>query len=86
LDRVPGRLPNTVSRLIQMAAALVGGSEKVMEHMKCSQADFLEYCDGRKEPTWTEFDRLIELIVREQHIMIAKNKALLAAYKAKRNE
>ena len=34
--------------------------------MKCSNADFLEYCAGQKEPTPAELDRLIGLIVREQ--------------------
>jgi hypothetical protein len=50
--------------------------------MKCSNADFLEYCAGHKEPTLAELERLIGLIVREQTKLIATNRALLAKMQA----
>ena len=86
MDRDPPKLPNTSSRLIAMAVSLVGDSRKLMEHMHCSEADFLAYCDGRKEPTWPELDRLITLIVREQGKIIAHNRDLLAAQRARREQ
>jgi hypothetical protein len=75
---VPDRLSNTTSRLIALAVSLVGSPDAVKATMKCSDADFLAYCDGRKEPSWPELDRLIDLIVREQGNIIAKNRDLLA--------
>jgi hypothetical protein len=59
MDRVPGRLPNTSSRLIAMAVSLVGEAQSVMLEMKCSREDFLDYCAARKEPPAEELDRLI---------------------------
>ena len=55
MDRGPGKLPNTTSRLIAMAVSLVG-----------------------KESPLDVFDRLVNLIIREQGKLIAKNKELLA--------
>lgn len=80
MDRIPitANLPDTSSRLIAMAVSLVGEVQAVVREMKCSSADFLEYCAGRKEPPWHELDRLIQLIVREQGNLIAKNRELLA--------
>lgn len=77
MDRAPSNLPNTASRLIAIAVSLVGDSRRVMEQMRCSEADFQLYCAGEKEPEWSEFDRLIGLIVREQGIVIAKNRELM---------
>jgi hypothetical protein len=68
-----------------MAGSLVGSAHKVMAAMKCSEADFHEYCNGEKEPTWPELDRLIGLIIREQGNLIAKNRELLAAARQKHN-
>ena len=82
MDRAPPKLPNTSSRLISMAVSLVGEVKSVALEMKCSNADFLEYCAGRKEPPFDEFDRLISLIVREQGRMISKNRQLLADIRA----
>jgi hypothetical protein len=66
LERVPPHLPNTCSRLIAMAVSFVGEAQSVALEMQCSNADFLEYCSGQKEPTATELERLIGLIIREQ--------------------
>jgi hypothetical protein len=84
VDRAPPKLPNTASRLIAMAVSLVGESTKVMIAMRCSEADFHEYSDGRKEPSWPELDKLITLIVREQGIIIAKNRVVLDALRSKK--
>jgi hypothetical protein len=78
LERVAPNLPNTCSRLIAMAVSLVGEAQSVALEMKCSNADFLEYCAGQKEPTMAEFDHLIGLIIREQTKLIAANRELLA--------
>src|SRR5688572_2609845 len=82
LERVPPNLPNTCSRLIAMAVSFVGEAQSVALEMKCSNADFLEYCAGQKEPTMAEFDRLIGLIIREQTKLIATNRELLAKMRA----
>jgi hypothetical protein len=82
LERVPPNLPNTCSRLIAMAVSFVGEAQSVALEMKCSNADFLEYCAGQKEPTLAELDRLIGLIVREQTKLIATNRELLAKMRA----
>ena len=66
MEHVPPNLPNTCTRLISMAVSLVGEAQSVALEMKCSNADFLEYCAGQKEPTVAELDRLIGLIMREQ--------------------
>ena len=79
---MPPNLPNTSSRLIAMAVSLVGEVQSVALEMKCSNADFLEYCAGRKEPPLDELDRLISLIVREQGRLISKNRQLLADIRA----
>ena len=68
-----------------MAVSLVGESRRVMEQMRCSEADFQLYCAGEKEPEWSEFDRLIALIVYEQGIIIAKNRELLNKLRDRRN-
>jgi hypothetical protein len=78
MDRAPGKLPNTDSRLIAIAVSLVGDSKKVMDQMRCSEADFREYCENRKELPWPELDRLISLIIDEQGKAIATHRALLA--------
>ena len=66
MERVAQNLPNTCSRLLAMAVSFVGEAQSVALEMKCSNADFLEYCAGQKEPTMAELDRLIGLIIREQ--------------------
>jgi hypothetical protein len=83
VDRVPSKLPNTASRLIAMAASLVGSAHAVMEIMKCSEADFREYCDGRRELPFPELDRLITLIIREQGNIVAGNRQLLSEIRDK---
>jgi hypothetical protein len=84
VDRVPGKLPNTSSRLIAMAVSLVGEAQSVMLEMKCSREDFLDYCAAQKEPPGEELDRLLKLIIREQGNLIAKNRELIATMRAKR--
>ena len=83
MERIAGKLPNTSSRLIAMAASLVGSAAAVMVAMQCKHADFPEYAAGRKEPTWPELDRLITLIVREQGKIIAKNREVIAERRAR---
>jgi hypothetical protein len=84
MDRIAGKLPNTTSRLIAMAASMVGSVDGVMAVMKCTEAEFLEYLDGQKEPSWMELDRLVFLIITEQRKLMDKNRELLAAYRAKK--
>jgi hypothetical protein len=84
MDRVPENLPNTTSRLIAMAASLVGSVNEVMVVMKSTEADFIEYCAGRKEPPWPELDRLIFLIITEQKKLMETNRALLDALHARK--
>jgi hypothetical protein len=84
MDRIPGKLPNTASRLIAMAASMLGSVEEVMAVMKSTEADFIEYCAGRKEPRWDELDRLIFLIVAEQQKLMVKNRQLLDAHREKK--
>ena len=82
MESVPPNLPNTCSRLIAMAVSFVGEAQSVALEMKCSNADFLEYCAGLKEPTLAELDRLIGLIVSEQAKLIAQNREFLAQTRA----
>jgi len=82
-DRAQPKLPNTTSRLIAVAVSLVGEAQSVMLEMKCSHADFREYCFGLREPSAEEFDRLVELIVVEQRKMIEQNRELLAQARAR---
>jgi hypothetical protein len=65
-----------------MAVSFVGEAQSVALEMKCSNADFLDYCAGQKEPTLTELDCLIGLIIREQAKLMAKNGELLAKMQA----
>ena len=60
-----------------MAASLTGEPELVKKAMCCSDADFLDYCEGAKDPAWPEMDRLITLIVYEQSLLIARNREFL---------
>ena len=75
---------NTASRLIAMAASLLGSTDEVQVVLRCSQSDFQMYRDGVKEPSWPELDRLVAVIVREQGTMIARNRELRAAIRRKR--
>jgi hypothetical protein len=52
--------------------------------MKSTEADFIEYCAGRKEPPWPELDRLIFLIITEQKKLMETNRALLDALHARK--
>ena len=81
---VTGKRPNTTSELIAMAVSLLGESEYVRETMKSSPEDFQAYCAGHKEPTLSEFDRLVDLIITEQAKFIVKNRELIARLRAKK--
>jgi hypothetical protein len=78
VERTPARTPNTCSRLIDMAVSLVGGAQSVMLAMRCSHAEFREYCLGLREPSAEEFERLVDLIVSEQRKLLEKHRELLA--------
>ena len=78
MDRFPPKLPSTASRLITMAVSLVGEAQAVALEMKCSSADFRAYRTAEKEPPMEEFNRLVELVVREQARLIARNRELIA--------
>ena len=69
---------NTASRLIDIAVSLMGSVEPVINEMKSSTDDFREYRAGTKKIPPLEYDRLIELLIREQGNVIAKNRELLA--------
>jgi hypothetical protein len=84
VDRAPDKLPATTSRLIAMAVSLVGSPQEVMAHMKSSEADFVAYCAGEKEPSSGELDALIGLIVRQQGSLIAKNREVIQEREADR--
>lgn len=79
MDSTSGK---STSRLIAMAVSLVGEA-KVWTRMQCTEADFLLYCAGNKEPRWPELDRLIAMIVHEQGIIIGKNKEMLTELRKK---
>jgi hypothetical protein len=78
MDRVPPSVPNTASRLITMAVSLVGEAQAVALEMKCSATDFRDYLAGKKEPPMEEFNRLVDLVIREQARLIARNRELIA--------
>lgn len=77
-DPIQRKTPTSASRLIAMAVSLVGEAQSVMLEMRCSHAEFREYCLGLRELPTEEFERLIELIGAEQRKMIDKNRELLA--------
>jgi len=77
------RLDNLAAQLIAMAVSLVGDAEAVRKAMACSEYDFEAYCAGGKAPSQQEFERLVELIVREQGSLIAANRVLLAEMRDK---
>lgn len=65
------------ARLIAMAVSLVGDAGVVRNHMRCSEADFIAYCDGQKELNATMLEAVVALIVHEQGSLIAKNREML---------
>lgn len=76
--------PDTTPQLIALAVSLVGGQRKVMEQMRCSDADFLLYRSGQKELPLPELDRLASLIIDEQQRAIAKRRESLNSIHSKR--
>ena len=71
------------ARLIAMAVSLAGSVQEVQACMRSTEADFLDYCAGAKEPGLDELDRLISLIIREQGKIIAQNRELLQRVREK---
>ena len=86
MDRAPDHLPNNASRLIAAAVSLVGSADQVRACMESLEQDFQDYCAGRKEPPFTELDRLVTLIIREQGKIIAHNRELLRKIRDRRND
>lgn len=78
-DNTEAQTPDTTPQLIALAASLVGEQSKVMEQMRCSEADFVSYCSGEKELPLPELDRLVSLIVEEQRSRILKHRQSLRA-------
>ena len=83
MDRVPPRLPNTASRLIAMAVSLLGNTEAVRLEMGCTPEEFRAYGEAETEPPWHQVDRLVQLIVREQGKVIARNRKLTEEIRAR---
>ena len=84
--RRPPKLPNTASRLIAMAAGLLGSTDEVRTQLECSPEDFEAYRWAKREPPLMLLDRLVALIVLEQGKVVAKNRELLKELRAKRGE
>jgi hypothetical protein len=79
MARLRHNLPNT---LIAMAISLVD-ADFVRREIGCSPANFTAYCAAQQQPPWPEHDRLIQLIVREQQKVIARNRDLISQIRAK---
>jgi hypothetical protein len=84
LESISCERPNTGARLIAMAVSLAGSVEEVKACMRSTEADFIDYCAGVREPALPELDRLITLIIREQGKIIAQNRDLLQRAREKR--
>jgi hypothetical protein len=80
MARLRHNLPNT---LVAMAISLVGDADFVRREIGCSPANFTAYCAAQQQPPWPEHDRLIQLIVREQQKVIARNRDLISQIRAK---
>jgi hypothetical protein len=76
--------PDTTPQLIALAVSRVGDQGKVMEQMRCSEADFLLYRSCQKEVPFEELHRLVSVIIHEQQIKIRKQGERLNAIHAKR--
>ena len=72
------------SRLIAMAVSVLGSRDEVRALLKCSASDFRKYCEGTKEPSWPEIERLVDAIAREQGAVIEKNREFLDELRRKR--
>ena len=66
-----------------MAASLMGNVEALRKEIGSSDAEFLAYCENTKDMPWPEFDRLIQIIIREQGKVIAQNRKLLDESRAR---
>lgn len=67
------------SELLEIAAKLLGSDVELRTQMKWSAADLAAYRAGKTNLPWTEYDRLVALIIREQGKLLEKNKQLLRA-------
>jgi hypothetical protein len=61
-----------------MAVVLTGSEQRVMDVMQVAAGDFAAYRGGEREPTWPQFDRLVQLVVAEQRKGIERRKAQIA--------
>ena len=77
--------PTMSARLIAMAVSLVGDAAAVRNHLGCSEADFIAYCNGHKEVDAGALNALVGLIVHEQGIIIAKNREMLSELRKRRD-
>ena len=66
-----------------MAVSLTGDAETVRHALQCSAEDFRAFASGTMEPPYLELEKLVTLIIREQGIIIAKNRELLAQIRGK---
>ena len=76
--------PTMSARLIAMAVSLLGDSDAVRKHLRCSEADFIAYCDGKKELDTAALEVVVDLIVHEQGKIIAKNRDMLDELRKRR--
>ena len=83
LDGVSDSFDRITSSLMALAASLADEPRKVWESMGCSEAEYRDYCAGRKVPTQLELERLVELIIQEQGNIVSRNRDLLAQVRAK---
>lgn len=51
--------------------------------MQCSEADFMEYREGKKDAPWGELDRLLALISYEQQSLLVKIENLSTQLRAR---
>jgi hypothetical protein len=69
-----------------MAVTLAGSEQRVMHAMQVRAEDFAAYRSGEREPTWPQFDRLVQLVVEEQRKGIERRKAQIAHVRKKLDE
>jgi hypothetical protein len=85
VQSMQSNMSTTAARLIAMAVSLVGDAGAVRNHMRCSEADFLAYCEGQKELNAGMLEAVVGLIVQEQGKLIAKNREMLTELRKRRD-
>ena len=65
------------SELLDIAARLLGSDDDLRTQMKWSAADLAAYRTGKASLPWTDYDRLVALIIREQAKLLEKSKQML---------